>query len=89
MTDRESLRQTLGEFLEAEMGEKYPDLADSKNLREELGLDSVDMVSIVLQVERRFKIRLSQEELQGLTTVGTVLDLLQAKIAAGPQSSAA
>jgi acyl carrier protein len=89
MPDRESIRQALGQFLEEETGEKYPDLSDAKGLREELGLDSVDVVSIVLQIERHYRVRLSQEELQKLTTVGDVLDLLQAKLGAGPQSSAA
>jgi acyl carrier protein len=84
MPERESIRQTLIELLEEEMGEKYPDLGDSKRLREELGLDSVDVVSIISQVERRFHIRLSHEELQSLVTVGDVLDLLQTKLQAPP-----
>jgi len=32
------------------------------NLRTDLGLDSVDVVSIVSQVERRFRIRLTQQD---------------------------
>jgi acyl carrier protein len=86
MLDRQTIRQTLIELLEADTGEKYPDLDDSKKLREEMGLDSVDVVSIVSQIERRFRIRLSQQELEVLVTVGDVLDLLQAKLAAIPAS---
>jgi acyl carrier protein len=86
MLDRQTIRQTLIELLEADTGEKYPDLNDSKKLREEMGLDSVDVVSIVSQIERRFRIRLSQQELEVLVTVGDVLDLLQAKLAAVPAS---
>ena len=69
--------------------EKFADLDDSKNLREELGLDSVDVVSVVSQIERRFRIRMSQQELETLVTVGDVLNLLMAKLAAPPESSAA
>ena len=50
------------------------------NLREGLGLDSVDVVSIVSQIERQFHIRLSHEELEKLATVADVLNLLQAKL---------
>jgi acyl carrier protein len=91
MPDRQSIRQTLMELLEADTGEKYESLDDSKKLREELGLDSVDVVSIVSQIERRFRIRLSQQELEVLVTVGDVLNLLEAKLAEVPasQSSAA
>ena len=89
MMDRETLRQTLSELLEADTGEKYSDLEDNTNLREGLGLDSVDVVSIVSQIERRFRIRLTQQELEKLATVGDVLSLLETKFAAGPEATAA
>ena len=89
MPDRETIRLTLIELLEADKGEKYPKLDDGQNLREELGLDSLDVVRIVSQIERRFRIRLTHEELQALMTVGDVLNLLQAKLAASAESSAA
>ena len=89
MPDRDSIRQTLIELLEADTGNQYPDLSEDKKLREELGLDSVDVVSIVSQIERRFRIRLSQQELETLVTVGDVLNLLQVKLAAPPEASAA
>jgi len=82
MLDRESIRRTLIELLEADKGEKFPELDDSKNLKEDLALDSLDVVSIVSQIERRFRIRLTHEELQTLVNVGDVLNLLQAKLAA-------
>ena len=81
MQDRAAIRQTLIELMEADTGGNYASMEDGQNLRTDLGLDSVDVVSIVSQVERRFRIRLSQQELEKLVTVGDVLDLLQAKLA--------
>jgi acyl carrier protein len=90
MPDRDTIRQTLIELLEADTGEKYPDLDDNTNLRDGMGLDSVDVVSVVSQIERRFRIRLTHQELESLVTVGDVLNLLQAKlISGGPEVSAA
>ena len=89
MPDRETIRQTLIELLEADTGEKHPDLDEGVDLRNGLGLDSVDVVSIVSQIERRFRIRLTHQELETLVTVADVLNLLQAKLAAGPETSAA
>ena len=86
MPDRAFIRQTLIELLEADTGEKHDGLAEDASLREGLGLDSVDVVSIVSQIERRFHIRLSQEELEKLVTVADMLDLLQAKLAAAARS---
>ncbi len=80
MQDRDAIRRTLIELMEADTGEIYANIDDSKNLRTELGLDSVDVVSVVSQVERRFRIRLSQQDMQKLVTVGDVLDLLQKKL---------
>ena len=85
MYDRAFIRKTLIELLEADTGEKYDDLQGSANLREGLGLDSVDVVSIVSQVERRFHIRLSHQELEKLVTVADVIDLLMAKLSSPPQ----
>lgn len=80
MPDRDAIRQTLIELMEADTGETYANIDDDKNLRTDLGLDSVDVVSIVSQVERRFRIRMSQQDLEKLVTVGHVLDLLQKKL---------
>ncbi len=89
MTDRATIRATLIELLEADTGESYPDLKGSAKLREELGLDSVDVVSIVSQIERRFHIRLTHEELTQLATVADVLNLLEMKVNQPPQSQSA
>jgi acyl carrier protein len=89
MPDRETIRKTLIELVEADTGEKYPNLDDTLNLREGLGLDSVDVVSIVSQIERHFRIRLTHQELETLVTVGDVLTLLQSKVAASSEPSAA
>jgi acyl carrier protein len=89
MPDRAFVRNTLIELLEADTGEKHGDLEDSANLREGLGLDSVDVVSIVSQIERRFHIRLTHQELEKLVTVSDVLDLLEKKLPPPSESSAA
>jgi acyl carrier protein len=87
MKDRAFIRQTVVELLEADTGESFKDLKETDNLREGLGLDSVDVVSVVSQVERKFHIRLSHEELEKLATVGDVLDLLDVKL--NPPTAAA
>jgi acyl carrier protein len=89
MADRAFVRRTLLEILEADTGSRYEGLEDSTGLREGLGLDSVDVVSVISQVERQFRIRLTHEELEKLVTVSDLLDLLTAKIAAAPRQESA
>ena len=82
MMDRDALRATLMDLLEEEMGEPYDLLDDSVDLREGLGLDSVDVVGLVIRVERQFRIRLAMEDLLEVKQVGQLLDLILAKLAA-------
>jgi acyl carrier protein len=84
--DRAQLRQELLELLYQDTGQRYDRLDDSVTLKEGLGLDSVDLVSLVMQIENRFHIRLDSQELQRLKKVGDLLDLLQSKL---QQASAA
>jgi acyl carrier protein len=86
MPERESIRKTLVELLEADTGEKYPNLDEGTNLREGLGLDSVDVVSVVSQIERQYRIRLTHQELETLATVADVLNLLESKLVATPST---
>jgi acyl carrier protein len=82
MMDREALRATLVTLLEEEMGESYDLADDASDLREGLGLDSVDVVGLVMRVERQFRIRLAMEELMEVRQLGQLLDLIQGKLAA-------
>lgn len=84
MMDRDSIRQTLADYLEEDLGEPVASMDDEVNIREGLGLDSVDVVGLVMKVERQFRIRLASEELTEITTIGNMLDLLQAKLAEVP-----
>jgi acyl carrier protein len=87
--DRATLRQTLSELLETETGTRYENLTDATVLTEGLGLDSIDLVSLVVQVENKFRIKIATEELKKISRVGELLDLLQAKLSAGTPSPAA
>jgi acyl carrier protein len=89
MLSREQIRKTLIEIIETDMGADFGHVQDTMKLRDELGLDSVDIVSVVSQIERRFRIRLTHQELEKLTTVGDVLDLLHAKLASSSSADAA
>ncbi len=78
--DRESLRVALAELVEQETGVKPENLGDDVVLIEGLGLDSIDLVGLVVQVENRFQIKIDTEELRQTTKVGQLLSLLEGKI---------
>ena len=77
---RNQIREILLELFEAETGEAVASLRDDQCVSEKLGLDSVDMVSLIMQLERHFKIRLSHEELANASQVGQLLDIVLQKV---------
>ncbi len=79
--DRQELKQTLATLLEETTGEERPDVQEDQNLQEGLGLDSVDLFSLVVEIQNKFRIKIASEELVSVATVGDLLDLLQAKLA--------
>jgi acyl carrier protein len=87
--DRQELRKSLAEMLEETTGESYPDVSDDQNLTDGLGLDSVDLFSLVVEIQGALKIKIASDELVKVATVGDLLDLLQAKLDPGAASSAA
>ena len=78
--ERTELGKFLLELVEQETGEKYSNLDDTTDLRQNLSLDSLDMVSLVLRIESGLKIEIESDELNKVVTVGNLLDLLQTKL---------
>jgi len=77
---REEIRGILKAIFEEETGETIDSLPDETRIVEELGLDSVDVVSLIMRVEQQFRVRISHSELAGMATIGSLLDLVQAKV---------
>jgi acyl carrier protein len=69
-------------LLEKETGETYPAVEESTTLREGLNLDSLDMAGLVLHIESHFGIQIESELLDGIHSVGDLLNVLETKIAA-------
>jgi acyl carrier protein len=87
--DRQELRQVLTGMLEETTGETYTEVADDQDLRDGLGLDSVDMFSLIVEIQTKLNLKIASEELSGVASVGDLLDVLQAKLAASAAPSAA
>jgi acyl carrier protein len=80
MMDRSALLRSLQEMLEEDRGEKFDALDESVALRDGLGLDSVDLVTLVMQVQDQFRVVLTSDELEHVVTLGDLLDLMQSKL---------
>ena len=47
---------------------------------EDLGADSLDTVELIMQFEEEFDIEISDEDAEGLTTVGNSIDYINTKL---------
>ena len=85
---RDEIRNILVELLEDNTAQKFGRLSDGDDLRESLGLDSVDLVTLIVHARSRLDIDIRTEELENVTTVGHLLNLFQAKLAAAARPAA-
>lgn len=78
--DRNELRRLLIELLEDDTAREFGHLDDSANLREGLGIDSVDLVTLIIHTQSRLGIELPSADLEKVATMGDLLDVLMARL---------
>jgi acyl carrier protein len=86
---RTQIREILQHIFEQETDSKLENLRDDMVLAEEFELDSVDYVSLIMRVEESFHIRMTNGELSNVATIGSLVELVDAKVADSPASQTA
>jgi acyl carrier protein len=85
--EREKIQKTLADILERTVGEAPCAVEEAMNLKDDLRLDSIDVVTMAIEIQSEFRIDLKTPELMRLVTVKDLIDLIQIKIA--PEQSQA
>ena len=70
MTSREDITGGLAEILEEVAGVNPDDVAEEKSFTEDLDVDSLSMVEVVVAAEEKFDVKIPDDEVQNLKTVG-------------------
>ncbi len=78
--DRAVVKQKLVEILERSVGEPVAGVEEQMALKEDLGLDSIDLVTMAIEAQGEFNIELSTSELTAVVKIKDLLDLIQAKL---------
>ena len=73
----EKVRKALAESLDI----LELDIQESSLFREDLDADSLDLVELLLQMEREYGFQVSDDEAAEIKTVGDAVDLICAKVA--------
>ena len=82
MTRDEAL-SVVREVLSDQLGIEPDEVVPEANLREDLGMDSIDAIDLIVGVEAEFGEQLPQEELMNVETVKDMLDVVERRTSAG------
>lgn len=55
-------------------------LEPEATLRKDLGIDSLDVVDVIVLVDREFGVKITTEELKSLVTLGDLYDFIESKL---------
>jgi acyl carrier protein len=90
--DRNEVFKRIENVLAEQLGIPEEQITEQANLREDLGMDSLDLVELVSALEDEIGMRVEQTELEGIETVGQVMELtlgLVARLTAAAATGAA
>jgi len=80
---REEVMKLVRDHLVAELGVSAEEIAPETRFKEDLDADSLDLYELVMELEDRYEIRVSEEEAAGIETVGDAVDFVCERVPAG------
>ena len=71
----EKIKEMVAEQLNVDAAE----ITEATSFKDDLGADSLDLFELVMALEEEYEIEIPSEELEKLTTVGSVVEYLKSK----------
>jgi len=71
-----NIENTVIEILADHFKKRTSEINISSNLVDDLGADSIDSIEITLLIEKEFDIEVSDQQIDQITTVQSVIDLV-------------
>ncbi len=71
--------EKMKEIIADQLGVEGEIITEEASFKEDLGADSLDLFELAMALEDTYSIEIPSEELEGLTTVGKVMDYLKSK----------
>lgn len=76
MASKEEILAGLAEIVNEETGVEVEDVQLDKSFTEDLDIDSISMMTIVVNAEEQFSVTIPDEEVKNLKTVGDAVDFI-------------
>ena len=75
--ERTQVVEGLAEILEEVAGVNPDDVAEEKSFTEDLDVDSLSMVEVVVAAEEKFDVKIPDDEVKNLKTVGDAVAFIE------------
>lgn len=69
--------EKMKEIIEEQLNLDVSQINEESNLKDDLGADSLDLFELVTALEEEYNIEFPTEELENMTTVGSVMEYLR------------
>ena len=76
MASREEVHEQVREILVERLDINEADVTEDASLRDDLKADSLDLVELIMDLEERFGVKISDDEAQSIGTVGEAVDFI-------------
>ena len=77
--DRDIVLEKVRSHLAAELGVDAEKISDDTHFRDDLEADSLDLYELVMELEDTYGVKMSEQEAEGIMTVGEAVDFVAAR----------
>ena len=76
---REEIFNQLRDMLVEQLGVDEADVTEGASFADDLDADSLDLVEVIMEMEDKFSLKISDEEAEKIRTVGEAVDFVAAR----------
>ena len=74
---KEEIFEKLKELVVDQLGVEDDEVTMEASMQDDLGADSLDLVDLVMSVEEEFGVKVADEDLENIKTVGDIVDYIE------------